>query len=207
MCLSALVSACAVARSSDSTVTAARALVSCEPQVTARRSPPISPESVSADDPVLLVSRQVPGGLTSVERNHTGHVTLRMVDPTTADTIRRALIALLGSTRSAISREQWAHDLARAEVVRVAWSLAELHDWSRYLSARLFFPAQQAMVGLRGIGADARRVRVVVFIDSDAAREWVEAQLANTGVPCGLVELQRDGPIRVLNRPGRAPPP
>lgn len=160
--------------------------------VAARRAVPIDslgPVTVAEAGDFLRISRTVPGGLTSLEVAADSTWVLQLADTTASAAVRAALLSALSQGATAPPREVVHAKLAAAQLRQVAWSLAELHDWSRYLLRRLMPAAGTAQVALIGGGVSTVRARVVIDVEGAAARQWVEQQLATARIPCGLVEF------------------
>jgi hypothetical protein len=137
----------------------------------------------------VRLSRGLPGGFTSVEGGPTGALVLQLVDTTKADTVRAALAAAYAAN----GESTFATRIGAARLRTVAFSAADVVDWHTYVSSLVFNEADAAGVPISGVGGDLHRVRIIVEVPTEAAREWVEARLGRAQLPCGLVETTIGG--------------
>ena len=147
----------------------------------------------SNPDAFERISRTVPGGFASIERDSTGRFVVRMVDTTKADTIRAALREPFTAGRSPVEKAGILRELATARAERVSLSMAQLIDWNDYVAT--FVIGGPAVVG---VGVNVHRQRIEVDVADENGPDVVEARLGSRRIPCGLVVIKITGPVRLL---------
>lgn len=75
------------------------------------------------------------------------------------------------------------------------WSLAQLHDWFRFLSPVLFREARNWGAVVHGVGVNSNHHMINVVVGDEHSRTAVESMLAGKQVPCRLVGTSIGGPL------------
>lgn len=172
-----------------------RPLAFCDP--TARAAPAESLTSI-ARTPTRYeqMARQVPGGFAGFRAEESGPGwLLLLVDTAQAPAARIFLLKILTGGDADLLPEVKATELTRARAVPVVWSLAQLHDWLRYLTPTLLKAAQDSNLVVRGVGISPERNRLSVTLGDERSHAGVEKLLGRLNVPCGLVETEIGGPL------------
>ena len=140
-------------------------------------------------EPVPVPARQRRRGAPEQQRT-----VIRLQDTTLAPDALEALKARLRAYYGPML------SLANVRLQPSRWSFAQLEEWWRYLTPRLFFRSAVHMADV-----DERRNRVAVEVATDSALHSTRAILDTLGVPCGLIEI-RVGPMAQLTDHAAVPP-
>jgi hypothetical protein len=171
------VGGCRTAAAAKLIVPATDELISCVQE--ARQLPSDSVwRSAGAESALLAISRSVPGGLTSLERESDSSLTLQLKDSTRVSVVRDAVFSVYARQMTDTERALFARQLAASHTRQVSWSYAELVDWSSYLMGILSGAPGHGAAGFLGTGADVHHDRVVVAVTNEIGPAWVNEVLS-----------------------------
>jgi hypothetical protein len=166
----------------------------CFPNAPAPSLPAVARDSLPThvgredeDDRWARIARDVPGGFGGYFlRGPGGPAVIYLREP------KRKAEALTALNARPFGGSTIGNDVL---VERGRWDYVQLHEWYRYLTARLEEP------GLVSTDLDAARNRITIGVVDAAARRRLEARLTALGVPCFLVAIEV-GPRPSLSKAG-----
>lgn len=134
-------------------------------------------------------ARRVPGGLAfgrAFDDNH--RPIIRLTDPTQ----KLAALATLDSLAPTSGRPR-VMNADSTTAVRVRWDYAELYDWMQYLQSAF---SEEPPLGVNSGGIDTHNDRIEFGVEKRESLPMLVSWLVEKGVPCRLVAVRVNGPIR-----------
>lgn len=153
----------------------------------------IDPRRQDRDDELAEITRLVPGGFGGLyyERGsgrEQGPLTVVLVDPTQ----RTAALETLGRIFAGTGWARAVPELPGAAIRKGRWDFAQLRDWRRYLDRHVF---QAGRITTADI--DEGSNRLTYGVADEATREQVIHVLQQLDLPCFLVAVEIQPPVRI----------
>lgn len=124
------------------------------------------------------LAKELPGGFAGVFHDKDQPVLL-LTDPAQSSTVKEALAPYVLNLSPI--------DLARAEVRAARWDFAQLSNWYTYIFRHT---SVGATPGITRSDTDVALNRILVSVESVAARDRVVNALRDVGLPCDLIALE-----------------
>lgn len=136
----------------------------------------------------IQLSKEIPGGFGGFFFTKDGPVVIYLQDLSYAATARNAVAAVLRNRL--LGRRHRGPAVPEIRVERGDYTFLQLADWRDQMSASILGMKETIWIDL-----DQRVNRVTVGVQTDAAREAVEAKLREMSMPVAAVTFQRASPI------------
>lgn len=137
--------------------------------------------NLRAHELFAALAKELPGGFAGVFHDK-GQPVLLLTDPAQSSTVKEALAPYLINLGSI--------DLARAEVRAARWNFSQLSNWYTYIFRHT---PVATTPGITRSDTDVTLNRILITVESVAARDRVVNALRGVQLPCDLIALEIGG--------------